>query len=137
MPPARRGCDAEPVALRCVIVDDHREFLEAASDLLRRERLDIVGVASTAAEAVQLTGELQPDVVLVDIYLGRENGFALARRLASSGADGSRPAVIVISTYAEKDLAEVIAASAAAGFVSKSELSAAAIHAVLGRSELS
>jgi CheY-like chemotaxis protein len=125
------------VALRCVIVDDNREFLQAASDLLRRERLDVVGVASAAAEAVQLTGDLQPDVVLVDIYLGRENGFALARRLASSGADGSCPAVILISTYAEKDLADVIAASAAAGFVSKSELSAAAIQAVLGRSELS
>jgi CheY-like chemotaxis protein len=137
MPPTWRGCDAEPVALRCVIVDDNREFLQAASDLLRRERLDVVGVASTAAEAVQLTGDLQPDVVLIDIYLGRENGFALARRLASAGADGSCPAVILISTYAEKDLADIIAASAAAGFVTKSELSAAAIQAVLGRSALS
>jgi DNA-binding NarL/FixJ family response regulator len=119
------------VAVRCLIVDDNREFLDAARDLLRRERVDVVGVASSAAEAVRLAAELRPDVALVDIYLGREDGFDLARRLAA-GADGHRPAVILISTYAEKDLADIIAASAAAGFLSKSELSGAALHAVLG-----
>ena len=136
MPPAERGCDAGAVALRCLIVDDNQEFLDAARDLLRRERVEVVGVASTTTEAVRLAAELRPDVALVDIYLGRENGFALARRLAD-GADGHRPAVILISTYAEKDLADVIAASAAAGFLSKSELSGAAIHAALGLGERS
>jgi DNA-binding NarL/FixJ family response regulator len=122
------------VALRCLIVDDNRDFLAAARDLLRRERVDVVGIASTAAEAVRLAAELRPDVALVDIYLGREDGFTLARRLAD-GTDGQAPVVILISTYAEKDLADVIAASAAAGFLSKSELSRAAIHAALGLSD--
>ena len=124
------------MSLRCLIVDDNPEYLSAASDLLRREQLDIVGMASSAGEAIRLAAELRPDVALVDIYLGREDGFDLARRLAD-GADGHRPAVILISTYAEKDLADVIAASAAAGFLSKSELSGAAIHAALGLGERS
>ena len=122
------------MAVRCLIVDDNREFLAAARDLLQRERVDVVGIASSGAEAVRLAAELQPDVALVDIYLGEENGFALARRLAD-GTEGHRPVVILISTYAEKDLADVIAASAAAGFLSKSELSGAAIHAALGLSD--
>ena len=119
------------MALRCLIVDDNREFVDAARDLLRRERIDVVGVASNATDALRLAAELQPDLALVDIYLGRDNGFDVARRLAAE-TDGPRPAVILISTYAEKDLADVIAGSPAVGFLSKSELSGAAIHAALG-----
>jgi CheY-like chemotaxis protein len=125
----------DTVTLRCLIVDDNREFLAAAEDLLRREQVDVVGVASTTADAVQMVGELRPDVALVDVYLGPEDGFDLALRLAAR-PDESRPVVILISTYAEKDLAEVIAASPAAGFLNKSELSAAAIHTVLRRNQL-
>ena len=123
------GCHAVVVALRCLIVDDNPDYLDAARDLLRQESLDVVGVASSAAEALRLVAELRPDVALVDIYLGADNGFDLARRLADGGA---RPAVIMISTYAENDLADAIADSPAVGFVPKSELSRAAIHAALG-----
>jgi DNA-binding NarL/FixJ family response regulator len=123
------GCHAVVVALRCLIVDDNPDYLDAARDLLRQESLDVVGVASSAAEALRLVAELRPDVALVDIYLGADNGFDLARRLADGDA---RPAVIMISTYAENDLADAIADSPAVGFVPKSELSRAAIHAALG-----
>jgi DNA-binding NarL/FixJ family response regulator len=122
------------VTFRCLIVDDNPEFLAAARDLLRSEQVDVVGVASTGAEAVRMVGELRPDVTLVDVYLGPENGFDLALRLAG-GEEEPRPVVIMISTYAEKDLADVIAASPAAGFLPKSELSAAAIHTVLRRTQ--
>ncbi|MDQ1490485.1 MAG: hypothetical protein QOJ23_2999 [Actinomycetota bacterium] len=124
----------ESVTFRCLIVDDNPEFLAAARDLLRSEQVEVVGVASTIAEAVRMVGELQPDVALVDVYLGPEDGFDLALRLAG-GPEEDRPAVILISTYAEKDLAEVIAESPAAGFLNKSELSAAAIHTVLRRNQ--
>ncbi len=119
------------MALRCLIVDDNGDFLDAARELLRRERVDVVGVASNSAEALQRVAELRPDVTLVDIYLGPESGFDLARRLAE-GSDGVRCAVILISTYAEKDFADVVAASPVAGFLSKSDLSREAIHATLG-----
>jgi len=123
------------VTIRCLIVDDNREFLAAAQDLLRSERVDVVGVASTTAEAVRMVGELQPDVALVDVYLGPEDGFDLALRLTGRPEE-FRPVVILISTYAEKDLAEVIAQSPAAGFLNKSELSATAIQTVLRRNQL-
>jgi DNA-binding NarL/FixJ family response regulator len=131
MPTTQRDCHTGVVPLRTVIVDDNPEFLAAARDLLTREQVDVVGLASSAAEAVRLVGDLRPEVALVDVYLGPDNGFDLARELAA-GNDGFRPAVILISTYAEKDLDELIAASPAAGFVSKSDLSRAAIDRVLG-----
>jgi DNA-binding NarL/FixJ family response regulator len=120
----------DTVTLRCLIVDDNPQFLAAAGELLRRERVEVVGVASTIAEAVRMVGEMRPDVALVDVCLGPEDGFDLALRLARHPEE-LRPVVILISTHAEEDLADVIAASPAAGFLAKSELSAAAIHTVL------
>ena len=119
------------VPLRSVIVDDNHEFLEAARQLLGREGLDVVGVASDSAEAIRLVAALEPDVALVDVYLGGEDGFELARRLVE-GNGRVRPAILLISTYSERDLAELIAASPAVGFLSKSELAGAAVHAALG-----
>jgi DNA-binding NarL/FixJ family response regulator len=58
------------VTVRCLIVDDNDGFLQAARARLNREGIDVVGVASTSAEAVARVGELRPDVVLVDIRLG-------------------------------------------------------------------
>ena len=122
-------------ALDVLIVDDNSLFLEAARDLLEREGLRVVGVAATSAEALRRAEELRPEVVLVDIMLGGESGFELARRLAAHDQDGG-PAVILISTYSAADFAGPIAESPAAGFLPKRELSADAIHRIVdGRGE--
>ena len=113
--------------IRCLIVDDNRPFLDAARLLLEREGMAVVGVATTSADALQLAEELRPDVVLVDIRLGGESGFDLARRLRSP--------VILISTYARREYAEEIAASPATGFISKTELSASAIMQLVGATD--
>jgi DNA-binding NarL/FixJ family response regulator len=121
-----RGAGAGTAAtnIRCLIVDDNRPFLDAARLLLEREGVAVVGVATTSAEAVQLEEELRPDVVLVDIRLGDESGFDLARRLSGT--------VILISTHAQNEYDEEIAASRAAGFVPKAQLSASAVLRVAG-----
>jgi DNA-binding NarL/FixJ family response regulator len=112
--------------LSCLIVDDNATFLQAAAGLLEREGVAVVGVASTADEAVRRAHELQPDVVLVDIALGAESGFDLARRLVAEESGGAE--VILISTHAEADFADLIEQAPVLGFVSKSELSASAIR---------
>jgi DNA-binding NarL/FixJ family response regulator len=115
---------------RCVIVDDNALFLEGAADLLQREGLEVVGVASNSAEAIRLVTELRPDVVLVDIELGDEDGFELAQRL--HGISGASK-VILVSTHAEEDLAQLIEGSPALGFIAKARLSAQAIRDTLER----
>ena len=117
--------------LRCLLVDDSDAFLEAASVLLEREGLTVVGVASSTAEALRQAHALRPDVILVDIGLGDESGFDVARLLARDGQGGSAE-VIMISARAETDYAELIAESPAAGFLAKSELSARGIGRILG-----
>ena len=117
------------MTLRSLLVDDNARFLAAASELLEREGIEVVGMASTTAEAERLAGALRPDVCLVDIDLGDESGFDLARRLAEPG-DGP-PRVVLISAYPEGDFSDMIADSPAVGFLPKPELSAARIRAML------
>jgi len=112
------------VPLRCLIVDDNGGFRDAARSLLEREEIEVVGVASSSTEARSRVAELRPEVVLVDIALGAESGFDLARALASDGG----PKLILISTHSEVDFVDLIAASPAVGFIAKSELSARAIR---------
>jgi DNA-binding NarL/FixJ family response regulator len=119
------------VLLRCLIVDDSALFLEGASALLEREGVDVVGVAANSTEALQLVEKLRPDVTLVDVDLGGESGFDLAQQLNSLGNGHSK--VILISTHAERDLAQLIETSPALGFVSKARFSATAISDILER----
>jgi CheY-like chemotaxis protein len=119
------------MALRALIVDDNSNFLGAARDLLEREGVDVVGVATTGAEAISLAAELQPDATLVDIDLGDESGFDVARALADGGTENRSP-VVLVSTHAEKDFADLIASSPAVGFVPKADLSARRLTEVLG-----
>ena len=119
---------AELMDVSYLIVDDNREFLETARSLLVQEGLRVVGVAASGEEALRRAGELTPDVILVDIDLGSESGFAVARQLAA--ADGARR-LILISTHAEDEFVELIEASPAIGFLPKSELSAEAIATLL------
>ena len=104
--------------LRCLIVDDNPGFLEAARALLQQEGIQVVGVASTGAEAVQQATDLQPDVTLLDIDLGAESGFDVARMLVDSpSADPGQ--LILVSAYSEEEFLELIEASPAIGFVRK------------------
>ena len=114
--------------LRCVIVDDDASFLKAAQTLLESDGVAVAGVAGTGADAVERVGVLRPDVVLIDIRLGQESGFDVARQLA---ANGQAAALIMISTHAREDYADLIAESPVIGFVPKVELSALAIRRVL------
>ncbi len=129
--PRRSRPYASQVGLRCLIVDDSADFREAARALLERQGVNVVAVASTGEEALARAGELRPDVTLVDIELNGESGFAVARELVDSGVDEG--SVILISAYAKDEFADLIEASPAAGFLSKPDLSADAIGALLER----
>jgi DNA-binding NarL/FixJ family response regulator len=109
----------------CLLVDDNVSFLDAAATLLERQGLPVLGVATTIAEALLRARELEPDVILIDVTLGAESGFELVRQLAAAH---SAAALVLMSTHAEPDLAELIDQTAAAGFVPKAELSASVIR---------
>jgi len=115
-------CDASGVEFRALIVDDNARFLEAARSSLSRDGINVVATAMTSAEAMRLAEELSPNLVLVDISLGDESGFELVRELVERFPELG-PGLVLISTRAEDDFADLIATSPAVGFISKSQLS--------------
>ena len=120
---------------RCIIVDDNPHFSKAARLLLEREGLNVVGTASSGAQAADLVRELRPDLVILDIDLGAESGFDVARRLSAGEGDASPvtvPEIILVSIHDEEDFADLIRESAAVGFLAKSDLSVRAIRGLLG-----
>lgn len=131
----RRSASDSGMVLRCIIVDDNPRFLHAVRGVLEREGIVVVGVASNIAEALGQARELRPDVALVDIDLGGESGFEAVRQLHSAGGDSLPTRAILISTYAEEDYADLIAASPAVGFLPKITLSGDTIRGVLWCSE--
>ena len=116
--------------MRYLIVDDSADFRDAAGAMLERAGIDVVGKASNSAEALRFYEDMHPDVALVDVDLGGEDGFELAELLDRVSA-GGRLAVILVSTYAESDLEEMIRASPAVGFLQKFSLSPDAIRDLL------
>jgi CheY-like chemotaxis protein len=117
------------VTLRCLIVDDNEAFLASAARLLSVQGLDVVGRALSGTEALRLARRLEPDLALVDVQLGGEDGFELARRLAAN-AHATR--VILISSHSRDELGELLEDSPAVGFVPKPELGADSISKLIG-----
>jgi CheY-like chemotaxis protein len=118
--------------VRCLIVDDNHDFLRAARDLLERQGITVVGLASTGAQAYRGISELKPDVVLIDIDLGEESGFQVASELGTR-LNAEQPTLVLISAYAADDLQDMIADTPAVSFLPKSDLSGMAIRGILGQ----
>ena len=115
----------EPTVL---IVDDHPGFRSAARALLEADGFDVIGEAADGESALAAAERLRPGLVVLDIQLPDLNGFAVAERLASSQ---SAPAVVLVSSRTASSYRRRLAASPALGFVAKSELSGAALSALL------
>jgi DNA-binding NarL/FixJ family response regulator len=119
------------MSLRCLIVDDSPRFGEEARSLLEQEGVSVVGFATSGDEAVRVSNELAPEVALVDISLGPESGFDVAARLAELES-AAPPKIIFVSMYDEQEFSGRIEASAALGFIPKTQLSAARIRELVG-----
>jgi DNA-binding NarL/FixJ family response regulator len=107
-----------------LIVDDHPSFRASARRLLEAEGCTIVGEAADGASAVAAVAELKPDVVLLDVQLPDIDGFEVARRLAEAG---SRAAVVLTSSRTAAEYGSLLTETPARGFISKGELSGAAL----------
>ena len=113
------------MATSVLIVDDHPSFRASARMLLEAEGFDVVGEANDGLSALRAVQELRPDVVLLDVQLPDIDGREVAVRLS---ANGSAPAIVLTSS---RDLEDIGVLTGVRGFIPKSELSGAALEALL------
>jgi DNA-binding NarL/FixJ family response regulator len=111
-----------------LIVDDHPAFRASARRLLEAEGFAVVGEAGDGEAALAAAMALDPEVVLLDVQLPDADGFEVARRLtATAGA----PAVVLTSSRDWSDQGRLVLESGARGFVTKDDLSGAALAALV------
>src|SRR5947208_3185742 len=84
-------------AIRVLIVDDHEVVREGLRGMLSTQRdLEVVGVADDGDEAIRLAGELEPDVIVMDLEMPRMDGAEAIRRLRERRPETR---VLVLTAY--------------------------------------
>ena len=127
--PVGDGCQDQAVSRTVLVVDDHGEFRAVARAVLESDGFRVVGEAEDGECALVSVERLRPDVVLLDVALPGMDGFDVAERLAAEGADG--PQIVLVSSRAASSYRRRLATTSARGFLAKSELTGAAVRALL------
>jgi len=114
-----------------LVVDDQAPFRSVAASVIRLVRgWQMVGEAETGEEAVRLTAQLEPDLVLMDINLPGINGIQATQQILH-GRPGV--AVVLVSTYALDDLPEEASRCGALAYVRKDDLTPRLLRSLLAR----
>jgi len=128
-PEHRELVDQLRPALRVLVVDDHPSFRSCARALLTAEGFEVVGEAENGAAAIALAGELEPELVLLDIQLPDIDGFEVASRLLARDGDLK---IVLVSSRDRGAYGSLIERSGARGFISKADLSGVVLEGLLG-----
>jgi len=106
--------------IQVLLVDDSAEFLDSIARFLGLgAALQVVGVATSGAAAIERVAELKPDLVLIDLAMPGMNGLEATRRLKASDAP---PCVVIMTLHDNAEYREAAHAVAADGFISKSAI---------------
>jgi DNA-binding NarL/FixJ family response regulator len=105
-----------PEPVRVLVVDDHRTFADLLSGALAASGMNCVGTANTAAKAVAMAAALQPDIVVMDIQMPREDGLSATRRIREAAPDA---VVAVVTAHRDPDWVVRAAQAGASAFIPK------------------
>jgi two-component system NarL family response regulator len=105
------------MSIRVLLADDHQMLRDGLRAVLALEKdVEVVGEASDGHAAVEMAGELVPDVVLMDIGMYGLNGVEATRRIK---AENQNVKVIALSTYSDKRYVLSMIEAGASGYVLK------------------
>lgn len=119
MPDDENVPDTTLDTVRVLIVDDQEPFLSAARLVVQLAGgFEVVGEAMTGEDGVAKAGELQPDLVLMDVNLPGIDGLEATRRIKSNSPG---IVVVVLSTYEPDEYESRALDAGAKAFISKSD----------------
>jgi DNA-binding NarL/FixJ family response regulator len=117
-------------AVRILIVDDHESFRSGLRALLANlPDFELVGEAGSGAQAVALSAELQPDVVLMDLNMEGGDGISATRQIVAASP---HIAVLVLSMYEDDDQVFGALKAGARGYLLKGARRAELVRAIRG-----
>ncbi|HPG19955.1 MAG TPA: response regulator transcription factor, partial [Flexilinea sp.] len=103
--------------IRIVLVDDHEVVRLGLKSLLEQgSRFEVVGEASNAKEAIEITGKLRPDIVLMDIRLPGQSGIDACEEITQKYPDVK---VVMLTSYAEDEMLFSAIRAGASGYLLK------------------
>ncbi len=103
--------------IRILIADDHTILRQGIRSLLEREPdIQVIGEAEDGHTAIKLAGELQPDVVLMDISMPLLNGLEATRQIRR---DSPSVKVLILSMYDNEDYIRQSLSAGAMGYILK------------------
>lgn len=105
-------------SIRVLIADDHRLICEGLQLVLTRARQQVVGVAYSGRQVVEMVDELNPDVVILDVRMPDMDGLQALGAIKSSRPETS---VIMLTAYSYPEYLARAIMLGAAGFISKDD----------------
>lgn len=114
--------------LRVVVVDDHPVFLAGLAGLLDADpRTEVVGQATTGAEAIALAAQTQPDAVIMDLQLPDRNGIDVTRLITQTSP---HIGVLVLTMFDDDDSVFAAMRAGARGYLLKGAGQDEILHAI-------
>ena len=111
-----------------LVVDDYAPFRLVVREMLERDGFRVIGEASDGNGAIDAVRTLRPDVVLLDVHLPGDDGFAVAERLQRLVPV---PEVVLTSSHDVASFRRRLRTCPVRGFISKADLTSAALVALL------
>lgn len=98
--------------IKVLVADDNRDFCEVLGEFIRNQPdMALAGVAHTGAEAVELIGNVHPDVLILDLIMPHVDGIGVLEHLTAQqgGQNGhtghnGRPRVIVLTAFGHEQV---------------------------------
>ncbi len=121
--------------MRVILADDHTMFRAGLRALLEQEGIEVVGEAEDGDQAIKLTQEHRPDVVIMDLSMPGTNGLDATRRITALGFGTS---VLVLTVHAEEEYLVPVVDAGASGYLTKTSADTDLVEAlrVVGRGEV-
>jgi DNA-binding NarL/FixJ family response regulator len=112
---------------RVLLADDHPRFLAAIGRLLAQDDCEIVGSVEDGARLLEEAARLQPDVIVLDLFMPVMDGLKACRELTRMLA---RTKIIVLTAEVDDIIKQVLLAAGAFAFIDKREISTDLLPAV-------
>lgn len=114
--------------VRVMVVDDNAGFRESLLSLLGTDAMLVVGEAQSGEEALELVPRLEPDVVLMDVRMGKMDGIETTRRLKQLHPNVG---VVALTGHEDQEIVRDMLVAGASGYVLKDSDGEAILDAIV------